>query len=246
MLIDFETSPSVVLQHTLSGTGAFTGVEVGRSSLTIGAGNGAMVFKARHFGTDPHTYTVRIADPKRLTPAIVVRWKENDRILQVVPAHNGTAITSTAAQVAAAVAELVLPITCDYGGTGVNVAIEGSGALAGGLDPTAVRQTMFKFIPAANVNGGLLVFNQPFNIVVQQVEARLAASALWTLSAVNLDEGLREITGESVVYATSTSQDIFLANLNIVLAPLRALKFVSATQGVVRACVHRQPNFPLK
>jgi hypothetical protein len=82
-------------------------------------------------------------------------------------------------------------------------------------------------------------------VVVRQFEAKLSASVAWTLSIVNLDEGLREDTATEVQVAANTGTDVFISNLGLVLSPLRALKFSASAQGVARIIGHKDPNFPL-
>jgi hypothetical protein len=134
-------------------------------------------------------------------------------------------------------------VTATYGGTGAGVVVPANATLAGAIDPTIVRNTRYSFSPVGN--GGLFSFDQGGNVVVRQFEAKLSASVAWTLTIVNLDEGLREDTSTEVQVAGNTGTDVFISNLGLVLSPLRALKFYASAQGVARIVGHRDPNFPL-
>lgn len=240
----FDTSTSLVLQQLLSGTGVFDGTEVGRAALTLGAGNAAVIFRSRQLGADFNVYVVKMMDPGRDTPGIVVTWDPNYNILNVVVKRTAGVISSTAAQIAAAVQAKGFVVTADYGGTGADVVVPASGTLSGGLNPTIYRNVQYKFAPAAHVNGGRFSFDQAGNLLIRQFEAKLSASVAWTLELINLDEGLREITADTVLFQGSTSQNIIIPNMNLVLSPLRALKFSAAAQGVARVVAHKEPNFP--
>jgi hypothetical protein len=242
MRVDFDTSTSLILQQTVSGIGTFDGTDVGRAFVTSGIGNSAVTFKARRMGTDYDNYQARMIDPGQDNPSEVVTWDANANRLNVFLRRAAGVVTSTSAQVALAVQRAGLILTADYGGTGLGVVVPASAVLASGLDPTVTRNLQFKF--AAPANAGRLTFDQASNVLIRQFEARLSASVLWKLELINLDEGLRELSSETVEHSTATSQNIIQVNMNLVLSPLRALKYTAAAQGVVRVVAHKEPNFP--
>ena len=245
MRVDFDLSSSLVLQQTISGTGAFDGTEVGRAVLTLGAGNSAVTFKARKLGTDFNGFTVRMVDPQQDNPAEIVKFDPSTNRLEVFLRKAGGVVTSTATQVASAVSSKDVIVTAAYGGTGAGTVAAGSGVLAGAIDPEVARNVLFKFTPIADVSGGRFTFDQTGNILVRQFEAKLGASVAWTLEIITLDEGLREIAAETILYSGATAQTVMLVNVNLVLSPLRALKFSAASTGVARLVCHKEPNFPL-
>jgi hypothetical protein len=256
MRVDFDTSSSIILQHTVTSAGTFTGVEQSRAAYISGSGTSQLIFRAKKIGADYNGYKVRLIDPGSDNPSEIVKfdpgipnpseltsYTPDANRLDVILASSGGSITSTAASVAAAVqAYFRSPITCAYGSTGAGVVVPDAFALAGGVDLNVIRNTQFK---SSAVAGGLFFFGQSCNILVRQFEAKLAASVAWTLSIVNLDEGYNEISAETIQVATATDTNVFLNNLNLVLSPLRALKFEASSYGVARAIAHKEPNFPL-
>lgn len=239
--VEFETSSSVVLQQSVVG-GTFTGAEVGRASVTQGAGNAAVTFKARFLGT----YANPAAEAYQV--ALVTPAGATQRYARFDPGANLLLIQAKAGDTANDVAALVngddrLPIACSPGGTGAGVAVAFAAVgLTGGLDPVVVRNHQFKF--AAQTTGGLFFFDQGGNVVVRQVEAAFGGVVPWTLTLVNLDEGLTPIGAEDVLVVGATSAAFVLLDQGIVLAPLRALRLNAASTGVARVVVHREPNFP--
>lgn len=243
MRIDFDTSSCLVLEHIVSGVAVFNGSSVGRAAVTSGIGNSAVVFRARKLGTDFNGYKINLINPGRDNASEVVTFDPGDTRLNVVLRYAAGAVTSTSAQVATAVQTAGLELTATYGGTGAGVVVPATTALTGAIDPTIVRNTRYSFSPAGN--GGFFSFDQGGNVVVRQFEAKLSASVAWTLTIVNLDEGLREDTATEVQVAGNTGTDVFISNLGLVLSPLRALKFSASAQGVARIIGHKDPNFPL-
>lgn len=232
-----------VLQHTA--TTAFTGVEQGRSSLTLGAGASSVAVKARNLGAALNGVEVRLHDPGQAS-ALAVKYSDGTTPrITVTLAHDGSAITSTAAQVVAAINtpsldrdgepglygmhRQFLASAPSSGGSGVVVAA--SGTLAGGADPTLLRT--YDTCRYSAANGGLFYFNQNNPIEIVAIEAVLGASTAYTVSIVSYDD-LSEVTAETVQFATGTAQHIYLMPSNLILPRGRAIKFVSATTGVVR------------
>lgn len=235
-----------VLQHTA--TTAFTGVEQGRSSLTLGAGASSVAVKARNLGAALNGVEVRLHDPGQAS-ALAVKYSDGTTPrITVTLAHDGSAITSTAAQVVAAINtpsldrdgepglygmhRQFLASAPSSGGSGVVVAA--SGTLAGGADPTLLRT--YDTCRYSAANGGLFYFNQTNPIEIVAIEAVLGASrdeTAYTVSIVSYDD-LSEVTAETVQFATGTAQHIYLMPSNLILPRGRAIKFVSATTGVVR------------
>jgi hypothetical protein len=243
MRVDFDTSTSLVIQQTVTGSATFDGSSAGRAFLTLGSGTSAVTFRARKLGTDFNGYKVAMIAPPQDNPSERVSFDANDNRLDIVLRKVSGSVTSTAAQVAAAVQAAGCIVTAAYGSTGAGTIVPATGVLASGIDPTVVRNTQYKFAPTGN--GGGFNFYQSGNVLLRQFEAKLTASTAWTLSIINLDEGLSEIAGETVQIAGATDTDVFLTNINVVVSPLRALKFVTATQGVARVIGHKEPNFPL-
>lgn len=243
MRLDFDTSSCLVLEQIVGGVATFNGSSVGRATVTSGIGNAAVVFSARKQGTDFNGYKVNLINPGRDTASEVVTFDPGDSRLNVVLRFAGGVVTSTAAQVASAVQSKALEVTATYGGTGAGTVVPASTTLAGAIDPTITRNTRYSFSPAGN--GGFFTFDQGGNVEIRQFEAKLSASVAWTITIVNLDEGLREDTATEVQVAGNTGTDVFISNLGLVLSPLRALKFSAAAQGVARIIGHRDPNFPL-
>jgi hypothetical protein len=258
MRVDLDPSTSIILQHTVTSAGTFAGAEIGRAVYAAGAGASQVIFRAKKLGADFNGYKVRLIDPGRdnaaeavsydpaiPNPAELTSYSPDANRLDVILASSGGSITSTAATVAAAVqAYARSPITAAYGSTGAGTVSAVSNVLAGGADPTVVRNTHHKF--SSTSSGGLFFFGQGGNIRIRQFEATLNTSTAWTLDVVNLDEGLNEIAAETVRVASGTGTSVFLnqSNCDIILAPLRAIKFLANTYGVARAIAHKDPNFP--
>jgi hypothetical protein len=228
----FDLAGLQILQHTA--TVGFTGVELNRPSLTLGAGASQLVFKALWLGDYPNGFEVRLVDPGN-SSALALNYDAAGRRLLVVLAHDGVAVTSTAAQVAAAVNAITAPFgvgtviraaTPTGGGSGV--VVPATGVLAGGT-PLTLGST----VRLTGANAGLFFFRQLGPVEFVSFEFALGASVPYVLSAVTYDN-LAEVPAETVVLFSGTAQNRFQALENIVLSRGRALKFEAATTGVVR------------
>jgi hypothetical protein len=242
MRVDYDTSSSIVVEQIVGGVTVFDGSAIGRAALSTGAGNSEVIFRARKQGADFNGYKVRMIDPGIDTPAEIVTFDPGDTRLDVVLRKAAGAITSTAIQVATAVQRAGHIVTAAYGGNGTGTVAATAGTLTGAIDPTVVRNSRYTFSPAGNA--GLFTLDQTGNVLIRQFEAKLSASVAWTLTVINLDEGYREDASSAVQVANNTGTDVYIGNLNLVLSPLRALKFAAAAQGVARVVAHKEPNFP--
>lgn len=239
----FDLSFLQVLQHNVTAAATYgTPAEIGRASLSLGAGSSTVLIKSTRLGADYNGITVKLINPGRTSPQKVTYDLEG-RVLYVFLAHNGTAITSTAAQVAAGInamtsqdAQSLTPgfffraSTPTGGGAGVVVAA--SGVLAGGV--ALVREPVTRY--SSTTGGGIFCFRQLGPIELVSVEFLLNASVAYTVSAITYDN-LVEDTSETVPVLTGTAQSGFLAPAGIVLPRGRALKFTAASYGVVRVGV---------
>ena len=239
MPVPLETSSYLTLQHTLSAAATFDGTVLGRPTVTLGVGDAALTFNAKHLGSDFNDAVINLIDPKVATSSEVVRYDPGSKILNVYLRTFAGSVSSTAAQVAAAVQAATVPpcpITACYGGDGTGTVVPASDALADGADPEVVRNTRFNF-SSDSAGGGFDFGNRNRSVVVRQFLAQLHTATAWTLSLINMDEGLTEIAAETVQIAESSSSTVALLDLNLVLGPLQALKFVSNTYGVASALV---------
>jgi hypothetical protein len=234
-----------VLQQKVSGTGTFTGVEVGRASRTFGAGGSELVFKARGLGLDGNTYKVALIDPGRTQNTTYVR-REGDTH-KVYLRHDGAAIVATADEVAALVNnDLELPFYAANGGTGV-VAAASVQSLTSGLAPATRYNSQFRFTATTNANGGLFFFDQeePVRIIGVAGRFTLGGDTAVKVEAVPLTAGLAAIEEEA---STMHSATIVQATANFrfdgefVLHRGEACRVTINAPGVVRVLFHRVPR----
>lgn len=239
MPVLLETSSYLTVQHILSAAATFNGVVLGRPTTTLGMGDAALTFSAKHLGADFNGAIVNLIDPMMATSSEVVRYDPGSQILNVYLRTSAGSVSSTAAQVAAAVQAAMIPpcpITACYGGDGTGTVVPASNVLADGADPEVVRNTRYSFASVSG-GGGFDFGNRTRSVKVHQFLAQLHAATAWTLSVVNMDEGLMEIAAETVQIAGSSGDTVVLLDLNLILGPLQALKFVSNTYGVASALV---------
>ena len=247
----FDLSAPQTWQHVLT-AGTFTGVEIGRASATLGASTSGIVVKSRSLGSGPNGAVVKIVNPGRaasLSASFRPQAENEHWVLEITPAHNGTAITSTAAEVVAYLNDYgqltntkqrgwlsflaASPLT-----TGAGVVAAGSATLSGGSDivmHSTVRQT-------SGTAGGLFYFNQHEALEVLSFEFALGSSVAYTISTLSYD-GLSEVTGETVVFASGTSMSATIPGQGLILPRGRAIKIVSGATGMARVTVRRASKF---
>lgn len=236
----FDLSQLQIFQHTLTAATTFTTpAEIGRASLSLGAGSSTIVIKSTRLGTDPNNTAIKLINPGRAS-GLDVKYDRAGNTLTVFLGHDGSALISTAAQVAAAINNTDAAASSPGlffrastpTGAGAGVAAAGSGTLAGGLPLTQGPTTRL----SSASGGGLFCFRQLGPIELVSVEFLLNASVAYTVSAITYDN-LVEDTTETVPILTGTAQSGFIAPAGIVLPRGRALKFTAASYGMVRVGV---------
>ena len=133
MLVEYDFSTSLVLQHTVKENGTFDGSDVARPKLVTGAGDSEVIFKARKQVTFYDNCYIRMIQPPQDNPEEIVIYDPSLPRLDVILRTSGGAITSTAIQVATAVNTKGFHVTAAYGGTGLDVVSTVAGQLAGAL-----------------------------------------------------------------------------------------------------------------
>lgn len=235
-----DPSVSVVLQHTLSGVGNFTGVEIGRASRTIGSSGARVTLKAKSFGVDDHVYRVQFVDPGGVVPVTQAVWA-TARQLKVYLRRNAGGLLATAQEVADVVNAGGL-LFADAGGTDV-VAAAADAALAGGLDPNSFSGH-YRFTPASGVHGGLFFFDDLDALDVLQVSGKFVVGGDTALKVeiVSLGPGLAPTEAEAVTtFSTTitTAAPTFITSGTYVLAPRQAVRVTCAAPGMVQVIVRR-------
>lgn len=233
-----DLSAPSVLQHNLT-AGTFTGVELGRASLTLGAGSSTLVFKAVELGAPSNAWTVRVVQPRVPGPlGVIVR--ENS--ITIAPAFDGSAITSTAAQVAAQInaLERLRGFICAHTptGSGAGLVAPNSGTLSGGADPALGSYTRRY---TSGTAGGLLYFDQKQPIELFSIEGAFGASVAYTVKLVKFDQ-CWDSGAEDLQIMGATAASMFQTFTNLVIPPGRAIKIVAPSTGFVRAVVRNTPK----
>jgi hypothetical protein len=238
---------SFVVQQQLSGGAVFTGVEFGRSALTIGAGNAALTVRTKKYGAfGPYTLQVITGTGVTATTVTVTGF---DIVVRPV-------LAATSAQVAATInATALCPILAKAGGDGTGTLLVAAAApLTGGLDPSGSAD-QYKWVrTGAGNDGGLFQFeNDAPNTVmlVRQAEfvfPGLGADTSLVASIVDLDDALVEISGSAVAFVRATVNaalpDFFVSDINMLLGPRQAIKVVCPAAGLVRLTVRREARYP--
>lgn len=234
-----------VLQQKVSGTGTFTGVEVGRAYRTFGSGSSELIFKARGLGLDGNDFKVALLNPGRAQPTTKVRY-EGDTY-KVYLRHDGSGIVATADEVAALVNnDADLPFYAANGGTGV-VSTASVQNLANGLAPLTRYNSQFRLVGATNANGGLFFFDQeePVRVICVAGRFTLGGDAAVKVEAVPLTSGLAPIEEEATTLHAETIAQV-TANFRLaddfVLHRGEACRVTINAPGVVRVFFHRVPR----
>lgn len=244
MITHIDPSVSAFLQQTISGTGTFTGVEVGRASRTMGTGAAAVTVKAPFLGEDGNDYHVQLVDPGGVNSATRVRETDSTH-LKVYLRRNASGILATAQEVADALNNhsgvVFLPA---FAGGNDPVLAASDAALSGGLDATQVSSE-YRFTPVANTPGGLFFFNNIDAIDVLQVTGRFPGIGSTTplkLQIVSLGPGFEPIEAEAFTFFTAsldgTTKDFF-CDKRPILGTRQALRVLIEAQGVVQVVVRR-------
>lgn len=234
-----------VLQQKVSGTGTFTGVELGRATYTFGTGGSELIFKARGLGLDGNDFKVALINPGRAQARTLVRLEGDTH--KVYLRHDGSSIVATADEVAALVNnDSELPFYVANGGSGT-VAAAGVQNLAGGIAPATRYNSQFRVVGATNANGGLFFFDQEEPVRVISVAGRftLGGDADVKVEAVPLTAGLAPISEEATtIHSASIPQAVanFRFADDFVLHRGEACRVTINAPGVVRVFFHRVPR----
>lgn len=238
MNIFFDANQPVVVQHNATGSSVFNPTDAanaGRAYATLGAAGAAITYRACEYGLAGNSLEVAQINPGAKGN---LRLEVVGSLIRVYLKHNGSAITSTADEVAAAVNAAGLPVLASAAGTSTVTAVA-STALAHGGDPTVFKRQRYVWTPVtAGDPMGLIHFNQEAPFKVHQIELKLAVSAAFTFALVNLDDGGSLISGDSVVIYGATSANGFFAT-PFCLSPRQAIAITAAQQGIARVVASR-------
>ena len=238
MSIYFDANQPVVIQHNATGTSVFNPTDAanaGRAFCTLGTSGAAVTYRAREYGAAGNSLQVAQINPGGKG---ALRIELTGQLIRVYLRHDGSAIVSTADEVAAAVNAAGLPVLASAAGTSVVTAVA-STSLAHGADPTVFKQQRYVWTPATNGDPmGLIHFNHEVPLRVHQLELKLATSAAFTFSLVNLDDGGALISGDSVLIYGATSANGFFAT-PFCLSPRQAIAVTAAQQGIARVVASR-------
>lgn len=239
-----DPSVAALLQHSISGTGNFTGVEVGRASRTMGAGAAAVTVRATELGAAGNSFHVQLVNPGGVVGQTKTRWVDPTH-LKVYLRRSSLAILATAQEVADAIN--ATPGTANVmafaGGTDPVLAAADA-ALAGGLDPV-ITNAEYRLTPAANVPGGLFFFGHDDAIEVLQITGRfpgLGGSTNAKVQIVSLGPGNVPIEAEAFTFFTATLDGTtadFFCDKRPILGPRQAVRVLMAAPGVAQVLVRR-------
>lgn len=239
-----DPSVATLLQQSVTGSGNFTGVDVGRASRVMGSAGAAVTVKARDFGADGNGYNVQLVDQGGVVTSTQARWTDPTH-LKVYLRRSALAIIATAQEVADAVNAMPGPakVVAYAGGTDPVLAASDA-ALAGGLDPAKIGAE-YRLTPALNANGGLFFFGNDEPIEVLQVLGHipgLGGSTALKLQVVGLGAGFEPIETEAFTFFTTsldgTTTDFF-CDKRPIIGPRQAVRALIAAPGVIQVLVRR-------
>lgn len=240
MRTTIDPSIAVTLQHTIGGTGTFTGEEVGRPSRVIGTSTARVTIKAKSFGTSDNAFHTQFVDDGGVVQATRVVWVDRTH-MRVHLRRNGAGILATAQEVADAI-NADGNLCADAGGTAV-VAAAADAALTGGVDPTNVHMH-YRIKPADNVDGGLFFIDATDSLDVLQIAGKFVLSGDEALKVeiVSLNDGLAPVEAEAFTIHTSTrttASPSFVLSEQRTLGPHQAIRVTIDAPGVVQLTVRR-------
>lgn len=244
-----DPSVAALLQHSISGTGNFTGVEVGRASRTMGTGAAAVTVLATKLGAAGNSFHVQLVNPGGTVAQTRTRWVDSTH-LKVYLRRSSLAILATAQEVADAINATPGPpgvvdaCVMAYAGGTDPVLAAADAALDGGLNPVT-QDAEHRMLPAANVHGGLFFFGHDDAVEVLQVTGRfpgLGGATALKVQIVHLGPGNVPIETEAFTFFTAsldgTTADFF-CDKRPILGPRQAVRVLMAAPGVVQVLARR-------
>lgn len=245
--MDLNSGGIQCIQHTIGGTGTFTGVSLGYARASLTNGGTTIYFRSRLAGTAGNSLKVQLVDPRPSPCPSTYAVMVDENTLNVFLATNadGSSITGTSASVVAAIHAIRkrCPIAAKQTGSGV-MAASSLTSFAGGLDSSDVGGVATTSV-ATTVCGGLFFFDQYLALRVLQIEGKMSGAGNVRVNLVSIDEALRPVTDSEVtIYeaALGTNHDFFLPNQSIVLMPSQAIQVIANLQGYVRVYNHRDDD----
>lgn len=180
------------VQQTVSGTGVFNGTPLGYATYTYSAGGAAFRVRCPNMGTDGNGIRFQMIAPTSDALVTTADYDQSSRTLRVFLKGVSGIITATSDEVVAAIngmerpvlfAGLITSATIPVGIAPIN--------LSGGLDPDLSAGYAFpKLIPAANINAGLIIFDQTRPWKLLSVGGQFNAGGQYTVQLVNVDKAL--------------------------------------------------------
>ena len=239
MELIIDPSMPFAIQHT-SSAGTFDGTEIGRAKYETGTSAADVRFSARRLGDSGHGIHVKMVDPGRAYESTIVRAYADE--IEIVLKRSSSAITATAAEVAAAVnafdfrAMPNLAIVAHGYGTSAVSALART-ALSGGL--TVPPSEGFTARLSTASTAGLFYFDQNEPLQIMQVEAALGASVATVISSVDYRTMCPVTTENFTIYGVTSTGFLWVPTQPVVLLPGRGIKVTAATTGIVRVTARR-------
>lgn len=243
---------SVTLQQTLSGTGIANATPVGYARALYNSGGVQIRFRSRRFGSAGNNWKIALVDigASIVVPSTSVSLLPDGVTTQVVLRRNAGGIQATAQEVCDAInnyrPNAPLPIVADVVVAGTVPAALAATNLSGGVEP-ASNGNLYRFVPAANISGGLFFFEQGKTWEIQSIEGAFdgAATPLSVeVRVCNVTEGLDLRSSESVVvFATSLTTaplHFSITDVKMPLQPGQALAVYVNAQGLIRCTARPQ------
>jgi hypothetical protein len=242
--VDFQVT------QVVSGTGVFDGTFQGKAFVQIGSGSSGIFVIAKNYGSLQNSITVQLLDTGPGTTTALSVSQVGEAIV-VTLGRNPGGITSTAAQVAAAINAFSMnppgfaqPVrsTLTGSGTGIVSAV-GATALAGGLDPVVDPSgRLFEWDWTVNTHGGLFYFENDDTIFIRNLQAlfpSMSGTNHIQFRLINLDEGLSPISGTDIPFFETDlspgaqTDSIGVTDVRIPVLPFQAVKvlFTTGTGG---------------
>lgn len=249
-MINHDFTSGAQISQEVSGTGTFTGVaELGRAAASVGSGNAGLKATAWQLGSHMNGMTWRINAPtsaprveldasRQSGGAKAIRYTPrlgdiSERCAWDFPGHCNRAYATRDA--ASALQHFRVGVY--HLGDGSDPPTAGSDTFAGGIEPYYVHGG--PVFSEEDVDGGLICFDAPSQIVLTSFTFALGSSVAWELRLARLNPDYS--ISQYAVLSSGTAQRGFVST-PAVIPPSSALSFVANATGFITANVRRQAS----
>lgn len=234
--LQFSEGSTFCLQHTVSGTGRFTGVPLGYATYKYSSGGIQFDVRADNVGTYGNEQKIELIAATGVTPNTTARYSAQRKTTTVLLARSSGSITATAAQVCDAINALrdsgagVLQAGVRAAGT-IPAALAAQ-SLAGGLDPDVTAGRAYPKLTAADTPAGLFYFDQRRAWRILSVGGEVSGDSTVAGVIVPINRALiPDATPTSPLFSSALSgspRRLTSANIDVPLMPGQALSITAS------------------